>query len=57
MGKKPAIKTVTLDMKSPLAKRKLSNLLADGWEILDSQKRGALQWKPGQIDYTLIKKG
>lgn len=57
MGKKPVIKTVTLDMKSPLAKRKLSKLLVDGWEILDSQKRGALQWKPGQVDYTLIKKG
>lgn len=55
MAKKPQIKHVRLDMKSPLARRRLARYLADGWEVLDSHQRGMFAFFPGATDYTLIR--
>lgn len=55
MAKKPKIKRIRLDMRSPFACRKLARYLADGWQVLDSHQRGLFAFFPGQTDYTLIK--
>lgn len=55
MGKKPRVKHVRIDISSKAGARKLAKLTADGWVILSSKKRGALEWFPGQVDYVLTK--
>lgn len=55
MGKKMKVKKVTLNISSRSGAKKLAGYKADGWEILSEHKRGALEWKPGQVDYVLTK--
>lgn len=52
---KPKTKTLTLDIRRKSEARKLTKLLEDGWVIVSEHKRGALEWKPGQVDYILKK--
>ncbi len=49
------VKKVTLNIRLKSGSRKLNKLLADGWVIQSQHKRGALEWKPGQVDYVLTK--
>lgn len=55
-GNKDEIKKVTINLDLKKDVKKLQKLLEEGWEILSEHKRGALQWKHGQIDYVLIKR-
>ena len=55
MAKRPKVKQIRVDLKSPLGKRKLEKLLAEGWTIMSSQKRSTWQAFPGQTDVTLVK--
>lgn len=55
MGKKQKVKHVRIDISSRSGAKKLAGYKADGWEILSSKKRGALEWFPGQVDYVLTK--
>lgn len=48
-------KRVTLDIARKKGANELSRLLADGWQIISEHKRGALQWKPGFVDYVLTR--
>jgi hypothetical protein len=48
-------KKVTLDISTRRGARKLVKLQEQGWEIVSEHKRGALAWKPGQVDYVLKK--
>ena len=56
MAKRPKVKQIRVDLKSPLGKRKLEKLLAEGWTIMSSQKRSTWQAFPGSTDITLIKR-
>ena len=49
------VKKVTLNIRRKSGSRKRSTVLADGWVIQSQHKRGALEWKPGQVDYVLTK--
>ena len=46
-------KHVRLDTAHKSGARKLNALLSDGWEVVSQQKRGALEWHPGQVDFVL----
>jgi len=56
MGK-PKIETkrVTLDIARKKGAEELVKLRAEGWQVLSEHKRGALQWRPGQVDYVLTR--
>lgn len=49
------VEHVRIDITSKAGAKKLAAFKADGWEILSSKKRGALEWFPGQVDYVLTK--
>jgi len=48
-------KRVTLDIARKKGANELAHLLADGWKVITEHKRGALQWKPGYVDYVLTR--
>jgi len=51
--KKVETKSVTIDIARKSGAKQLVKLQEEGWEIVSEHKRGALQWKPGQVDYVL----
>jgi hypothetical protein len=52
---KTEIKVLTVNLQRKKEVEKLVRLQSEGWKIQSEHKRGALEWKPGQIDYVLIK--
>lgn len=54
MSKKNA-KRITLDPSRKSHARKLAALLEDGWVIVSQHKRSIMSWKPGWVDYTLVR--
>ncbi|MCG7284958.1 hypothetical protein MHY85_03095 [Cellulomonas sp. ACRRI] len=56
MGKsKTDTKRVTLDIARKKGAKELVRLREEGWEVVSEHKRGAFQWKPGQVDYVLTR--
>lgn len=53
--RKTETRRVTLDPARKKHAQELAELVADGWQILTEHKRGALQWKPGYVDYVLTR--
>lgn len=54
MGKKK-VTTITINPAQRSGQKKLEKMLNGGWRIVSESRRGALQWKPGQVDYVLEK--
>ena len=52
---KTETKKVTLAINTKAGARELVKLREQGWEVVSEHKRGALEWKPGQIDYVLTR--
>lgn len=48
-------KRVTLDIARRGEAKKLTKLISEGWAVVSEHKRGILEWKPGQVDYVLMR--
>lgn len=55
-SKKDEIKRIAVNVSYKKDLKKLQRYLDDGWEILSEHRRSALSWKPGWIDYVLVRK-
>lgn len=49
--KEKEFRTVTLDMAHHAGQKEYKKLLNKGWQVSHSNKRGALEWKPGRTDF------